>query len=140
MKVDINYKIRTLDGDEVPKNQRVPILDKNGNQAIGKNGKFRWHKSEPFTLRIICERTLSEAEMETDPRTGQQKVVQIPGEKKSERWELAKRIHASDGVIDLQSEEITLLKELINKKYPSPLIVGQAREALDPTGEDKKKK
>jgi len=89
-----------------------------------------------FTLRKACERALLDTP--ADPKTGRQE--QIPADDKLKRWGIAQRIHSSNGVIDLSAEEIVLLKELINKKYPSPLTVAQAYEALDPTGEDKKKK
>ena len=55
----------------------------------------------------------------------------VDGEKKLERFKLAQKIHDCNGKIDLKSEEISLLKKLIGKQFPT-LYVGQAYQGLDP--------
>jgi hypothetical protein len=64
----------------------------------------------------------------------------LKGEEKVERYELAQEIHKSTGLVDLQSEQVSLLKKLIARAY-GPLTVGQAWKILDPHDDaDKKKK
>lgn len=48
---------------------------------------------------------------------------------KVERFKLAQKIH-DGGEIDLQSEDIAMIKKLIGESY-APLIVGQAYEMLE---------
>lgn len=48
------------------------------------------------------------------------------------RMELARRIHnADDGVVDLKSEDITLVKSLISKRYPGVVVPVLAGELLE---------
>lgn len=54
----------------------------------------------------------------------------LSGEDKVKRFKLAQRIHGATGEIEIQSEEISLLKSLIAKAY-TPLIVGQAYVMLE---------
>jgi len=71
-----------------------------------------------------------------DPRTGN--FVQISDEKKKTCYVLLNKVlNHKDGLIDFESEEQALLKDLITKKYNSPWTTGQARHALDPTSADK---
>lgn len=51
-------------------------------------------------------------------------------EEKMRREDLARKILAKD-TDKITSEDIALIKRLINKRYPSPLIVGQAARALE---------
>lgn len=136
MKIDINYKFRTIEG-EVVKNQ-VMVKDKLGNPVRDIQGFPQLKNGGDFTLRQACERSLLDPPV-TNQKTGQQEP--IAGDEKIMRWNLAKTIHDSTGLIDLQSEEITLLKGLIDKKYPSsPLVYAQACEVLDPTDPPNKSK
>ena len=133
MKVDLNHKFKTLD-DKVVKEQVID-QDESGNPIRDKDGFPLLKIGSPFTLRKACERALLDTP--ADPKTG--RPEQLSADDKLKRWGIAQRIHASNSTIELSAEEIVLLKELINKKYPSPLTVAQAYEALDPTGKDKKK-
>lgn len=54
----------------------------------------------------------------------------LPGAAKLERYQLATRINAADGDIELSAEEVALLKQLIGKAY-TVLVVGQAYLALE---------
>lgn len=54
----------------------------------------------------------------------------LTGEDKIKRYSLAMRINNSSHTIELQSEEIAIIKKLIAKMY-GPLIVGQAWEILE---------
>jgi len=52
-------------------------------------------------------------------------------EQKTKCAMLAVKIHGED-VVDLSAEEISLVKERINRAYPHPGIVARAHELLDP--------
>lgn len=77
---------------------------------------------ENMTLKFLCmEALIGTYESEKS----------LSGGKKAERWQFATRLQSTVGNIDLKSEEISLLKELIGMAY-TPLAVGQAWQLLDP--------
>jgi hypothetical protein len=57
----------------------------------------------------------------------------IQGTEKQKRWHLATRIWTAEEVIELSVEEVALLKNLVDKAFPSPMVVGQAWDLLDPS-------
>lgn len=131
MKVDINYQFITLDGE--PIKDREVIKDKDGNPKRDKDGFPLMKDGAVITLRTVCERALLTPIEGIDPRSGRPIQKQLTVEEKLKYWDLAQAIHKSDGMIELSAEEITLLKELIHKKYPSQsLTYNQAAETLDP--------
>ena len=75
-----------------------------------------------FTLKMACTNAL----LANHPNE-----KDITGTEKARRYNLAMDIHKAKDKIDLRSEDVTLLKELI-AKMGSPLVVGQAYEILDP--------
>ena len=136
MKIDLNYKFLTTKGKVVK--ERVPQLDENENQVFNDFGAPQFKLKGDFTLRTIIEETLFNPSLVRDPRTGN--FVQISDEKKKACYKLLNRVlNNKDGLIELESEEQSLLKGLIMKKYNSPWTVGQARQALDPTSDDEEK-
>lgn len=131
MKIDMNYRFKDLDGNDIP--DIVPVIDENGHQKRDKNDMLMTKEGKPITLRSICVRALLNPPMKEDPRTGRMvPAMNIPAEKKVELYDLALHIHKGESLVDLAVEEITLLKELIGAKFP-PLTVGQAFRILDPT-------
>jgi len=129
MKIDLNYKFKTMDRKVVK--ERVPKLDEGENQIYNDFGVPQFEVKGDFTLRKIIEDTLFSPPLIRDPRTGQ--FAQISDEKKKTCYVLLNRVvNNKDGLIDFESEEIALLKDLITKKFNSPWTVGQAREVLDP--------
>ena len=57
----------------------------------------------------------------------------LPGDIKMKRYNLAKKI--SEGKVDdLASEDVAMIKQLVNKYYQSPVTVTQAWEALERKG------
>jgi len=129
MKIDVNYRFRTLDGE--------PMKEQGSNLTIEKLLFIKtWEefealrnglkKGKPFTLKAVATNVLLMTE--TDG-TGRPK--ELKGEEKVERYVLAMKIYNSDGLVDLKVEEISLLKKLIGRAY-GPLTVGQAWEVLDP--------
>ena len=134
MKVDLNFKFLTLEGKTVK--EKVPLLDKDENQVFNDYGAPQFKLKGDFTLRKIIQETLFNPPLNRDPRTGN--FVQISDEKKKTCYVLLNKVlNHKDGLIDFESEEQTLLKDLITKKYNSPWTTGQARHALDPTSADK---
>lgn len=133
MKIDLNYKFKSLKGEIVK--EKVPQLDENENQIFNDFGTPQFKLRGDFTLRKIIEDTLFAPPLIKDPRTGQ--FAQISEEKKKVCYKLLNKVlNHKDGLIDFEAEEITLLKDLITKKFNSPWTVGQAREALDPTASE----
>lgn len=131
MKVDVNYKFKDLEGKVVK--EQVLDEDEKGNPKRDKEGFPLLKFGTPLTLRKICIEVLVNPPVDIDPQTRRPK--EIESEKKLKMWNLAQAIHASDGLIDLKSEEIVMLKSLINKRYASPLTVAQAFAILEPTKE-----
>jgi len=132
MEIDLNYKFKNLKGEIVK--EKVPSLDENENQIFNDFGTPQVKLTGDLTLRKIIEQTLFNPALVRDPRTGN--FVQISDEKKRACYKLLNKVlNHKDGLIDLESEEQTLLKGLIMKKYNSPWTVGQAREILDPTAD-----
>jgi len=132
MKIDLNYKFLTMQGKIFK--EKVPQLDENENQVFNEFGAPQFLIKGDFTLRKIIEETLFTPPLQREPRTGQ--FVQISEEKKKACYKLLHKIlNHKEGLIELESEEQTLLKDLITRKYNSPWTVGQAREAIDPTAD-----
>lgn len=135
MKVDLNHKFLTLKGKVVK--EKVPLLDENENQIFSEFGTPQFKLKGDLTLRKIIEETLFNPPLIREPRTGQ--FIQISEEKKKASYKLLHKVlNCKDGLIEFESEEQTLLKDLIMKKYNSPWTTGQAREVIDPTSADKK--
>jgi len=132
MKIDLNYKFKSLRGKIVK--EKIPQLDENENQIFNEWGAPQFVLKGDLTLWKIVEETLFNPPLMREPRTGQ--FVQISDEKKKACYVLLNKVlNHKDGLIELESEEQTLLKGLITKKYNSPWTVGQAREVLDPTAD-----
>ena len=134
MKIDLNYKFLTMDGKNVK--EKVPQLDENENQVFNDFGTPQFELKGDFTLRKIVQDVLFSPPLIRDPRTGQ--FAQISEDKKKACYVLLNKvINHKEGIIDFESEEISLLKDLITKKFNSPWTVGQARKILDPTADEK---
>lgn len=107
MKVDFSQILKELDGSNIEETKR----DENG-----KNVKT----GELVTLSKIAVNALQNPD---------EKVTD--GNEKMRRNKLSKRIYDAESLIDLKVEEVALIKELINKAYASPLVVGQTWEMLE---------
>lgn len=129
MSIDLNYKFKTLKGEIVK--EKVPILDENENQVVSEFGIPQFELKDDFTLRKIIEDTLFNPPLIRDERTGQMR--QITEQKKKACYKLLNKVmNNKRGMIEFESEEITLLKDLIRKKFNSPWTTGQACDVLDP--------
>jgi hypothetical protein len=100
--VELDKKITNLDG--------TAIVDDKG-------------KEMDLTIRTVIINALMSPRADKQDETGVDKV---------KRAELARRVlQDKDGSYKYTAEEIALMKELINKNYPSPLVVDQAWRALE---------
>jgi len=128
MKINFNYEFTELDGTVIPE-QPDEFEEKKDGRKIKKT-------YPPFTLKKACVNILSGAALDEIicPHCGItiRTPEQLSGEEKCERFELARKIHSSNGLLDLGVDDIKLLKVLIAKALPTNLIVGQAWEILDP--------
>lgn len=122
MKIDFNYKFKALDGTIIP--ERPPEMEEVDGKQVEK-------KSPPFTLRTACVNVLIMRQAD-----GATKEKELSGEEKLKRYQFATKIYKSTGLLDLQAEEISLLKKLIGRVYP-PITAGQAWMVLDPHTEEK---
>ena len=129
VKVDMNYKFVNLDGKT--EKERILDEDEKGNPKIDRQGFPLLKVGDPLTLRKICTEVLVNPPADIDPATKRPK--EKPADEKLNSWNLAQKIHASDGLVELELDEISKLKKLINKRYPSPGMVAQAYAVLDPT-------
>lgn len=137
MKIDMNYKFKNLKG----KTQRETAFekDKKGLPVKDKWGNLVQVLGPPFTLKSACLTVLTAPPEEVDERTG--RPIENKAEYNIMLSELARDIYKSNGLVELSTDDVTLLKDYINKRYNlSPLIVAQAIEVLDLTDAEKKKK
>ncbi|HEC63811.1 MAG TPA: hypothetical protein ENI23_00790 [bacterium] len=123
MKIDFNYKFKNLDGTDIP--ERPP-------EMASIDGEMKKKTYPVFTLRTCCVNVLT---MNPTSERGKP-AVELTGKEKVGRYDFAKKIYDSKGLLDLEAEEITLLKDLIGKVYP-PITVGQAYKILDPHSDKK---
>lgn len=144
MKIDFNYKFKTLKGDVIPEREDEIVKDKDGNVVKDKDGKETKKKSPDFILKTACTNVLLNpgATEIVCPRCKTQikKPEELTGEEKARRFMLATKIYNGENPIDIGTKNIELLKDLIAKIYPSNLIVGQAWSILDPHEAEEKKK
>lgn len=109
MKISLDHIFKTLEGDDFITPKRVT-----------KDGEVTTVE-ESFTFKAACINSLMNV-------PAQEK---LSGEEKVRRATLAEDIFRADGEIDLQIDDIKLLKDLIGE-MGSPLIVKQAWDILDP--------
>jgi len=114
MKVDLNFKIKRLDGKD------FVDMEPDG---VNELGQPKFKEGKALTLRKVCVDALMMIFPDEE---------KLAPQKKAERGWLALKIHNHpEPLIELTAEEVTLCKDLIGKRY-IPLIVALAWEMLDP--------
>lgn len=91
----------------------VKMVSLDGKEELIENGKPLLAK------QIVCNALLGSYEDE-----------KLSGEDKVRRYLLAQKIYNSDSTVEVSSEDISLLKQLVAKLY-TPLIVGQVYQLLE---------
>lgn len=114
---DLNKVFKTLDGRDMT----VNIVD----DEKGSIGGQKVTKKDLTLREVMTNAILSPPQNQQNPRE------QIEGAEKARRYYLAMEIHKSKKQIELNVDDIKLIKDEIGRVYP-PLIVGQAFEILDP--------
>lgn len=107
MKIDFNQPLFTLSGE--------PLMSVDGSGD----------EPSELTLRSVAFSSVLNNEQGMDGAT------------KVKRYDLALRIHKSNGSLELKVDEVALVKKMIGK-HMSPLVVGQAWPMLDETERPKK--
>lgn len=112
-KIDLTVELQELDGSTL---------------EIGGSCPMCGHKTDPkpLTVRGVLSRAVTHFEQ------GQP----IEGEEKLRRYSLGLQFQKRD-TMELTSEEVVLLKDLVNRAYLSPVVVGQVWPILE--GESKEK-
>lgn len=117
MKVKVNKIIQNIYGEPMKSTRKKPgaMVDENDIESV-KKGR------EDMTLREVIVTAL---------------VSPLPDEKldiseQMKRYKLVTKIQATKIEIELKSDEVVLIKDLISKTWPSPLISGQAFEMIEP--------
>lgn len=119
MKVDLNFKIKQIDGSEF-----IEIIS----DGVDEKGQPKFKESRPLTLRkAITDSFILIPQVE----------VKIAPDEKAKRGWFAMRIHNHpEALIELTADEVTLCKDLIGKRYNNSLIVALAWEVLDPASKN----
>lgn len=137
MKINVSQVLKDFDGESVMEDMRVEQLALVFNEALAEipdekkraelvtraNGLIK-----PLTLRKALVQAVSLG------------LDGLAPEKLERAFRLVAKM-PKDGEMDLETEDITLLKEVVGKIYKSPLVVGQCRillEGKDPFAADSK--
>ena len=111
--VDLEKPLTDLAGNPVPGGRAKEQSDED--KAAGKPIEF-----EDLTLKDVIIEGLSM------PEQGNIDAVE-----KMKRWQLARKVYESKKM-SFTGEQVVLIKEMVNKRYASPLVVAEVTEALDP--------
>jgi hypothetical protein len=104
----------------MPKINLSVVLD---NVVTGK--PLEESKDKPLTLEFIVVESLAQP---MSPDTTPLQMV--------ERFDLIKKVKtAEDSIVTLKAEEVSLLKALITKSFPAPIIAGAALIAIETPAE-----
>ena len=114
---DLDKVFKTLDG----RNMTISVMD----DEQGSLGGQKVTKADLTLREVITNSILSPQRDQQNPRE------KIDGNEKARRCYLAMEIYKAKKQIELNVDDIKLIKDEIGRVYP-PLIVGQAYEILDP--------
>ena len=124
MKINIIQELKNLDGIAINSHKECLVLKPNGDFLLNEDGSehIKLIKTKnALILKRICVDSLLANLGQGEKDTSENKV---------KRYSLAIKIHESKKDIDLEAEDISLLKELIGNNY-GPLVVGQAHHMLE---------
>lgn len=117
LKVDLNFKIKRLDGTEFIEME---------SDGVDEKGQPKFKESKPMTLRKAITDALT---------SNYQDEQKLEATTKAKRGWLAMKIwNHPDPIIELSVDDVKLCKDLIGKRY-NPLIIALAWSVLDPASE-----
>lgn len=116
MKVDFNKEVVDINGVAI--NSKISFI------VMKEDGSFiTSDKGEPLVGEKDSGEAMTYKDVAVDvllkPQEG------IDGKKLLEKFELAERIKASKGAIEIKVEEATMIQELVEKLIKKPLIYGR---------------
>lgn len=117
MKVDFNTVIKKIDGEVL----KEDVLDGEGKPKKNEDGSFA---QKDLTLKKFVVDALLQIEKDKNGNP-----LEVSGEEKLTRYELAKRIN-QDKCEEITQDERLLIKKLCAKPFTT-LVVGQIYEILD---------
>jgi len=107
MKINLNQKLRTLSGKEI--------------KVITDQGNGKTTEENVFLFDVIINSVLGNYADEKDLR----------GVEKIKRYILSQKVYRKrNEAVDLTTDEVALIKELVGKNYPA-LVVGQVWQILE---------
>jgi len=114
MLLDLNQKFVNIEGEVLQDAKQVP----DGKDKDGKD-KFKVELTD-LTLYRILTLALVEPAKNTKP------------DDRVKYYELiSKLVVAKAGTVELEAEDITILKNAIKQKYTSPMVIGESLEMLE---------
>lgn len=129
MKIDnLDYVFQTLEGDNLletikVKDEKGKIVDAQAVKAFD-NGNLEvkiLQKEIPVTLKKLCIRALHALRQDE----------KIDGNEKERRGALARELYEAKNGIELDRDDVKLIKELIGRDG-SPMVIHQAWKIIDP--------
>ncbi len=96
--------------------------------------KFKAIQGEVMTIRTVCVNALDHIPFDA---TGRKK--EIENKEKLKRGLLAEKIYKAEGSIELQIDELALIKKLVGETN-DPIIVSQVYPIIDPKAKDTEEK
>ena len=124
MKIDFNQPIRDLEGNPIEETEEIQVVTHiNGKPEVTRQVKKVFDKDgavKLVTLKAVCATALTAVFKDEQ---------NLPAEKKVLRFTLAQKIVATKEAIELNPEEVVMIKKLVGK-MSGPLVVGQVYNIL----------
>lgn len=132
MQILLNQKIKNRKGK--PEKIREPELNEEGIQNVDENGILKWIYTRWFDVREALEDVCSNPIPKVNAMTGRNE--EIPAEHKKKLFRIFHRIQDSNSSLDLGTDEVELLKIYLNRRFNSPVTIGQIFHIIDPHSAD----
>jgi len=138
MLIDVTAVLKDLKGNPLRSNEMEPKRDADGEkiprcgadgaQLMDDAGDPIW-EMEPaaLTLRDVILTGLGYLD-----QPNQNRAPDPNGKEKVRRYMLMQQVYQADGTVAIEAKDVDLIKNMIAKTFPSPLVVGQAFDLLDP--------
>lgn len=123
-KVNLQTELKDLEGNKINAVKEYAIFDQNSGEFLyEEDGSLAVRNLQDpgrgITVGDVIKQSLTSTAPENDK------------EKSQKDFEIAVSIQFSDGTIELESDEISRIKELVNKMVSNKLIAGQVFNVLE---------